>query len=298
MTNNSIRKHIIHDLQPYICTYEDCPDENRTYDSRAEWVKHEGDFHAKIWQCSEHPDAMYDSREEYIGHLDYDHPEASNESRAPEMIALNRLTISESLRDCPFCGAVLSAFDELQDHVANHLERFALLALPRLDDVEEENNGHEASSDSNHAAIHVGNHAHANSRAGDFDHTMTLNFIDHGANIEEDETVDDTPMSSDFEHLRSDLDYAPGNSNLGKADIETIEQLQANKPVTMDVREPSAKKPKMSLFESTRHHDLKSRHPTYDLEPLFACEQCSYRFWHSLDLRRHLELHIGEGSHS
>ncbi|KAH6641212.1 hypothetical protein F5144DRAFT_642120 [Chaetomium tenue] len=40
-SKNTWRSHLIHDLQPYHCTYENCPDPSRLYCSQQEWIDHE-----------------------------------------------------------------------------------------------------------------------------------------------------------------------------------------------------------------------------------------------------------------
>ncbi|KAK0635958.1 hypothetical protein B0T17DRAFT_595543 [Bombardia bombarda] len=55
------RSHLIHDLKPYHCTYENCQDPNRLYGSRQEWIDHEN--------------------------LHNDHPETQTNAASPELVA-------------------------------------------------------------------------------------------------------------------------------------------------------------------------------------------------------------------
>ncbi|KAI7778760.1 hypothetical protein LA080_001827 [Diaporthe eres] len=41
LADKAWKAHLIHDLRPYICTYEDCKSPTQLYDSRQDWVQHE-----------------------------------------------------------------------------------------------------------------------------------------------------------------------------------------------------------------------------------------------------------------
>lgn len=120
--------HLIHDLQPYHCTFERCHDSNRIYGTRQEWLEHES-LHTRVWHCTVHGEE-FETQPEYIAHLHEEHPEHKAEYFSPELIAA---VVGPSLRprrDCPFCPAAFSEASALKEHVTFHLERLALLALP------------------------------------------------------------------------------------------------------------------------------------------------------------------------
>lgn len=129
--------HIIHDLQPYHCTFERCHDSNRIYGTRQEWLEHES-LHTRVWHCAAHGEE-FETQLEYTTHLHEEHPERPTEYSSPELIAA---VVGPSLRlrrDCPFCPGAFSEVGGLQKHITFHLERLALLALPAddEDDIEQ-----------------------------------------------------------------------------------------------------------------------------------------------------------------
>ncbi|KAI0435596.1 hypothetical protein F4803DRAFT_545018 [Xylaria telfairii] len=133
--------HLMHDLQPYHCTYEDCNDHQRLYGTRQEWIDHECQ-HSRVWHCEEHS-KEFETQKEYVEHLKEAHPQNTAESFAPELIAA---AVGHSLyprRDCPFCPTPFETVKEMQKHIAYHLEKLALRVFPRggEDSIEESNSG-------------------------------------------------------------------------------------------------------------------------------------------------------------
>ncbi|KAL1854330.1 hypothetical protein Daus18300_011516 [Diaporthe australafricana] len=124
--------HLIHDLQPYHCTFERCHDPNRICGTRQEWLEHES-LHTRVWHCAAHGEE-FETQPEYTAHLHEKHAEQEAEYFSPELIAA---AVGPSLRlhrDCPFCPTAFSGASALQKHVMFHLERLALLALPADDE--------------------------------------------------------------------------------------------------------------------------------------------------------------------
>ncbi|KAI1131386.1 hypothetical protein F5Y10DRAFT_233571 [Nemania abortiva] len=137
LSANAWRVHLAHDLQPYQCTYKNCDDERRIYGTREEWLEHEAQ-HSLAWHCRLHAvSEEFETRAEYKLHLRNEHPDAPPELSSEELIA-NAVAQSEHpRRDCPLCPTPLSTSFERQKHMIYHLERFALFALPLLEDDEE-----------------------------------------------------------------------------------------------------------------------------------------------------------------
>ncbi|KAE8358236.1 hypothetical protein BDV27DRAFT_150625 [Aspergillus caelatus] len=87
------RTHILRDLRPYLCTYEDCKDADQQYDSLSDWINHETITHQSKSNT------------------------AYNEKREMSV---------EAPRKCPFCLE-----DAGPHHIATHLRRVACFSLPR-----------------------------------------------------------------------------------------------------------------------------------------------------------------------
>ncbi|GAB1312452.1 hypothetical protein MFIFM68171_02662 [Madurella fahalii] len=106
LAKDTWRSHIIHDLEPYQCTYEDCPEPNRLYGSYQEWIDHESQ-HTRVWHCHRHA-REFETQSEYMQHLQQDHPDAGPEQSSPELVSA---AVGPSLRvhrDCPLCPTALT----------------------------------------------------------------------------------------------------------------------------------------------------------------------------------------------
>ncbi|KAI1260405.1 hypothetical protein F5Y18DRAFT_257000 [Xylariaceae sp. FL1019] len=158
-------KHLIHDLQAYNCTYEYCTDPYRIYGSKGEWVDHESQ-HTRVWYCADH-DVEFEAAQEYISHMISTHPICTTEKLSDELVASVVRPSRNVQRDCPLCPIHFSPRDimGMQNHMAQHLERLALLTLPvfEYDDTEDEN-APVKSEDSQHGQIR----GRADSLIGDF----------------------------------------------------------------------------------------------------------------------------------
>ncbi|KAF3769615.1 hypothetical protein M406DRAFT_348801 [Cryphonectria parasitica EP155] len=122
LADKAWKAHLIHDLRPYMCTYEDCRNPTQLYDRRQDWIQHENSAHRRIFV----------ELDAYKHHLRSDHAESygSDESSASRV-----LQASESIRDtvdrpCPICMITLGTARAMQDHIVLHLERFACFSLP------------------------------------------------------------------------------------------------------------------------------------------------------------------------
>ncbi|KAI1362083.1 hypothetical protein F5Y08DRAFT_355584 [Xylaria arbuscula] len=116
-----------------------CPD---TYLDPNSWRQH-----TRVWHCQNHV-KEFETQPEYIEHLKQEHEDAKPEQFSAELLSsvvgpsvkLNRL--------CPFCPTGINSLIEMQRHLAFHMERLALLALPRnegdTDDDRESNPSYES----------------------------------------------------------------------------------------------------------------------------------------------------------
>ncbi|KAJ4251038.1 hypothetical protein NW762_011688 [Fusarium torreyae] len=139
LTEDAWRVHLIHDLQPYHCTYEECHDPNRTYGTRQDWLDHEN-LHLRVWHCQLHGE-KFGTQHEYVDHLRKDHTDVSHEQLySPEFIAtaISIRTSFDPHVDCPLCPTAFTDPTEIQKHMTFHLERLALPVLLRQDELEDD----------------------------------------------------------------------------------------------------------------------------------------------------------------
>lgn len=144
------------------------------YDSREEWTRHEQWAHQqRIWRCSQHPHHEYVELADYEEHVRTCHAASTNQLLSSELLRSQESVSQVCDRPCPFCQREFEQSIGLQQHVACHLESIALLALPNLDDIDENSEAGRANSNS-------ANRNHAESKADDFDRTEPLVFLDNG----------------------------------------------------------------------------------------------------------------------
>ncbi|PTB69279.1 hypothetical protein BBK36DRAFT_1104851, partial [Trichoderma citrinoviride] len=123
------RAHLIRDLRPYICTFEHCSTPEQLYDSRDDWIQHETSAHHTILRCPKHEEETFTTTAAYEAHIHEHH----HNQTLPLSLAKS---ITDMHRSCPICSRVLQTIQQLQSHIALHLERFAMFTLPRsLDEI-------------------------------------------------------------------------------------------------------------------------------------------------------------------
>lgn len=138
--------HVYHDLKPYMCTWEDCFHEHRLYGDRGEWFQHELNFHRSdlVFFCGLCR-ADFSAADHLEAHLQSSHRDLSPDQYDLLKDGCNRYFGDPLVEEpCVFCGKVCQNVDELESHLGNHMEAFALATL--LDDEsadEEEMDGDE-----------------------------------------------------------------------------------------------------------------------------------------------------------
>ncbi|KAI9763315.1 MAG: hypothetical protein M1839_006520 [Geoglossum umbratile] len=125
------RAHVLRDLKPYVCTYPECCQPDLLFNSRHEWVEHERWEHRKVWTCPEHPSQTFRMSEDFHRHLEEQPHKISSELSFTALSDISKSSDLDSRRNCPVCLTLFAKAEQLQNHVANHLERFAAFALPR-----------------------------------------------------------------------------------------------------------------------------------------------------------------------
>ena len=125
------KQHVSHDLQPYVCTYEGCAQASELYRSRSQWVKHEDTAHRQCWRCFEHPEHVYSSAAGLRNHLTAEHTGNLTDDELDGLVEVYSSTLVDDRTHCPVCLQAPPFANGMANHLANHLERAALFALPR-----------------------------------------------------------------------------------------------------------------------------------------------------------------------
>ncbi|KAL8832345.1 MAG: hypothetical protein Q9170_004915 [Blastenia crenularia] len=124
--------HVLRDLRPYICTYEECKDGDQQYDSFKERINHETHHHRITRRCGEHLGESFLSLNEWREHIASYHLDSTgvNDVDITEFDSVP----SEKERSCPICAEEALS----HEHVGYHLQQLALFALPRSTGLEED----------------------------------------------------------------------------------------------------------------------------------------------------------------
>ncbi|THV45988.1 hypothetical protein BGAL_0429g00030 [Botrytis galanthina] len=139
------KQHLLEDLQPYICLFANCDRPGKSYSSFKDWQIHLNQPHYDSWICPLHSDVGGNLDEEplifkrlanFEDHLNNYHSDLDASSKNDLFHRSTQLAVLS--QRCFVCSEVLSSLSALQIHMANHLRSMSLLALPWLDDVEEE----------------------------------------------------------------------------------------------------------------------------------------------------------------
>ncbi|PGH13362.1 hypothetical protein AJ80_06356 [Polytolypa hystricis UAMH7299] len=126
----SWRAHILQDLQPYICTYPSCPEPDQLYMSRYAWLEHERLLHRKVWQCFEHANTFFSSKDGLRNHLKSSH-ESLTKHQILNIVDLSETTLEDERQLCPFCFMEGSFEKGLGYHMAFHQELFSVFSMPK-----------------------------------------------------------------------------------------------------------------------------------------------------------------------
>ncbi|PVH92336.1 TPR-like protein [Periconia macrospinosa] len=124
------RAHVLHDLQPYICTYPECAAAETLYSSRTSWLEHERIVHRRVWQCHEHSSCVFKSKAAFQEHLTNEHDNLT-ETHAQQLASFAEATVSDDRTKCPFCFEPGPFSNGLHNHMAFHQEQIATFSLPR-----------------------------------------------------------------------------------------------------------------------------------------------------------------------
>ena len=127
------------DLQPYLCTFEECASADQLYSSRHEWFDHELEIHRRIWQCPSGCQEVYRSQDEFLNHLRRSHSAKYQEAQLLPLSTIWAKPIDKDNRaSCPLCFETLQSRKQIEKHVGSHQEDLALFTLPANPDEDEE----------------------------------------------------------------------------------------------------------------------------------------------------------------
>ena len=123
-------KHVYRDLQPYVCTFQDCKIPDSTYESRHDWFSHEL-HHRTWWECIDGCNLHFHLRSDFQEHIQLVHPEWSGTDRLGDIMHTCERAINMNTQaECVLCQQKLSSLTQLRRHLGKHHEELSLFALP------------------------------------------------------------------------------------------------------------------------------------------------------------------------
>ncbi|TVY85465.1 Ankyrin repeat and KH domain-containing protein [Lachnellula suecica] len=148
------RKHVINDLEPYICLFERCDIGTQSFRSPKEWLNHMKG-HTLQWYCgiSSCQNQIFDRQSKFEDHMKLCHSEVCNSSQLSMFVESMRRPATRIFQHCPLCNYVpeirqhivtelensvtlaLEKEKDLHNHIATHLEALALFSLPWQDEL-------------------------------------------------------------------------------------------------------------------------------------------------------------------
>ncbi|RPA84497.1 hypothetical protein BJ508DRAFT_30858 [Ascobolus immersus RN42] len=153
-------RHVLRDIEPYVCLFADCQAEDILFRNPEQWLAHMRTEHreASVWCCQApgHDDHIYDSQSELEQHINTEHSNAFTRAQITQLLKESPKPLSEIFSDrngdwshndrCRICRDFASKFvcnseltayeadiNTLYNRVLVHLEELALEALPELD---------------------------------------------------------------------------------------------------------------------------------------------------------------------
>lgn len=152
LSTNDYRKHLLSDLKPYICTFEDCS--AQMFDRRHMWFQHEMDKHRKQWRCRFCSCELFGSAASLESHLQDQHSEYTKQQVLSLVALCAQMPEHVAASACPFCdwdadlreqavskeneterapsesNIFAVSLEQFQRHLGDHLEQLALFAIP------------------------------------------------------------------------------------------------------------------------------------------------------------------------
>ncbi|KAH7131289.1 hypothetical protein EDB81DRAFT_728454 [Dactylonectria macrodidyma] len=132
------RGHVAQDLSPYSCVYEACSDSQKLYGTKDEWIKHISTQHSiQRWVCDQctiqsdlSEDLAFDHEQDWKQHMSSCHRDEFIDSQLAVLVSLSRRQLTRPVQ-CPLCKRPENSVrPDQDDHIAEHLHSWALMALP------------------------------------------------------------------------------------------------------------------------------------------------------------------------
>ncbi|KAI9801735.1 MAG: hypothetical protein M1825_003107 [Sarcosagium campestre] len=145
------RNHVIRDLKPYLCTFEECKESTATFQSRREYFKHEMHVHGKtkVWRCKFGCDIAFNDAGLMKSHLETIHGIAKDQNTG-ELLELCQDWDVQMLSgtSCLLCNDPIEEGGlSYARHMGRHLIQIALSSIPRHLDLDDDDDDDDSEAD-------------------------------------------------------------------------------------------------------------------------------------------------------
>ncbi|KAH8781284.1 hypothetical protein F5883DRAFT_169984 [Diaporthe sp. PMI_573] len=140
------RRHVLGDLDAYICLFEQCEFPNELYNHSNQWLKHMRE-HTLQWRCASmaHAEFVVTSRDEYTEHMKTVHQSRLTDAQLRILADKSCRTPGKIFGSCPLCG-VEETHCSMEEHITGHLRHYAIKSLPAAYESVESSGPNEVSS--------------------------------------------------------------------------------------------------------------------------------------------------------
>jgi hypothetical protein len=141
VTDDDWECHLFGDLEPYLCTFDNCLRAEKTYGARDEWYRHELDSHRikNVWVCQQCGREEFDTAQAFEAHLQQRHGNICGPSQVSMMVSIcvKHSEAHLKVQTCPLCADLLKPH-ETKDHISSHLEQLAITSVDGDDSSDED----------------------------------------------------------------------------------------------------------------------------------------------------------------
>ena len=150
------KRHVFQDLRPYVCTYEECRNQDAMFASRREWFEHEMNIHCVNYLCTPPCQETFDTYSAFYWHLKQSHSESLSDEQIELMASMRKVNaFPQSGMSCCLCQTHCSTSKQLEKHLGGDLEQIALFTLPFMEgsgNIDDDDNSDGNDDDSLEAA--------------------------------------------------------------------------------------------------------------------------------------------------
>ena len=253
--------HVYLDLEPYMCTYDDCVRADRTFGTREEWFQHELNYHrlSQSWYCQS-CNHNFEEKEEIELHLSEKHMKSEDSSQLRLMISLCERFSEKGIQKqpCPFCGFTGATPRTFEKHVADHMEQLALTSIQtvygshkdadtRL--VENASAEKKAKLEDLHNFVHEQRSYFWKPPQGQSDSGTAASNVAF-AEDSEDEEIQKRPQSPELEPVAVSRNGRPAIKRRGTSWMTKVNTFLDNQPTEQLGKEQQGKEPWLSKVQT------------------------------------------------